>query len=739
MKKFFWIFTFTISIAFGQKKYVSAEIDNAFNGQIVTNISPFKVSANKASLSSVLGSNTYLQFEANVNLLAQIEASNPAILSLELPVTTKKNMVLKLVPIDIFGPGYKVMNDAGKTQNIKKGVFYKGIIEDDSSSLVSINIINGELSGFVANNLGNFTLGKLKDNLDYIFYNNKDLSNQQIFNCGNVDTLSKSMNLQSTQSLVSLPNVACRAVQIYIELDNAGFVSNGSNITTATNYVNTIIGQVATIFQNDGLNVQISELKIWTTPDPYISATNTFQALDIFSTNMGTSFNGDLAHLLSTRSLGGGVAYLDVLCQKGVGVSAELGTYITQLPNFSWNPYVVSHELGHNFGSPHTHNCGWPGGAIDNCGPTAGYPNEGTCPVAPAPLNGGTIMSYCHQTANGINFNNGFGPLPGNLIRSRAQQCFGSSVAPINLDIAYVYSTTALLTWKHDMGSNFIIEYKPENSTIWLSEDSLGKFVELKNLIPNTKYNWRVKTSCSLSTNSTFFTNTIPALSYCQPSYIGGCDSFFGGINDVVVGGINYNPNSGCENSSGYSFNFKNAQNLIQGNNYSLSIKLTGNRPSLTTLAFIDYNKNGSFEPSEQIFNSTINGTYNTTSTTWLSNFNVPNNVTSVYKTRMRVSFTIQYQPTGDCVANDQLGETEDFFVNIGNCFPSVSLTNPVDNIVSGNSLKLASINNGKINANNSITGIGTRATYRSKNIILNPGFKAESGTVFLAQSGGCN
>lgn len=91
-------------------------------------------------------------------------------------------------------------------------------------------------------------------------------------------------------------------------------------------------------------------------------------------------------------------------------------------PNYSWTTTVVTHELGHNIGSKHTHWCGWPGGAIDNCEDT-----EGDCAPGPPPTNGGTIMSYCHLKSYGINFSKGFGPLPGNLIREKVSQagCLG--------------------------------------------------------------------------------------------------------------------------------------------------------------------------------------------------------------------------------------------------------------------------------------------------------------------------
>ena len=77
----------------------------------------------------------------------------------------------------------------------------------------------------------------------------------------------------------------------------------------------------------------------------------------------------------------------------GYGVVQINGNY----PSNLWDLIASAHEMGHNFGSPHTH-CFSP--PIDTC-----YSGESGCysgsVVNPGPL-GGTIMSYCHLLTGGF-------------------------------------------------------------------------------------------------------------------------------------------------------------------------------------------------------------------------------------------------------------------------------------------------------------------------------------------------
>ena len=63
--------------------------------------------------------------------------------------------------------------------------------------------------------------------------------------------------------------------------------------------------------------------------------------------------------MLSGKSSGCGIAYVGVLCSStvGYGVSSSLNANFdpaNPVPPV-WDIIVVSHEIGHNFNSPHTH------------------------------------------------------------------------------------------------------------------------------------------------------------------------------------------------------------------------------------------------------------------------------------------------------------------------------------------------------------------------------------------------
>ena len=325
-------------------------------------------------------------------------------------------------------------NPANKFMYENTAIHFKGFIKGNPHSFAAVSIFNNKLVAVIADEKGNINIGAINNveaqqTNEHIIYRETDLLIKNEFECGTNDLIGNSNSpvpSYNTQTLLT-PTINAEPVDVYFEADYRTYLNNGSNVTNTINYVTALFNVVKTLYENDSINVQISAIKIWNTIDPYNSITTSSTVLSVFSSNMSIGFPGDLAHLLSQRSIGGGVAYLNSICNNNglkTAVSGNLTNSFNPLPVYSWPVMVITHEIGHNLGSPHTQSCSWPGGAIDNC-----YATEGGCPQGPAPTNGGTVMSYCHLNV-GINLANGFGALPGQKIRNiiRNNACLNPAV-----------------------------------------------------------------------------------------------------------------------------------------------------------------------------------------------------------------------------------------------------------------------------------------------------------------------
>lgn len=357
--------------------------------------------------------------------------------------------------------------DGQQPFSYKFGSYYYGKINGQPNSLVSISFFENDIIGLISTVQGNYVIGKsnVKNPIEneYIVYNDQDMLVKEIFPCNTSDANKVALN-HPIELPINVEAYTTKCVKIYFECDFQTYSDNGSNTTTTTNYVTGLFNLVSTLYLNDSILTSISQINIWTATDPYAAFNSTSDMLTEFSTQKSNNgFVGDLAHLLSTRGVGGGIAWLDVFCSSNyykTGVSGSLSTTLTPLPTFSWNAEVVTHELGHNMGSPHTHACAWNGNntRIDNCGGNYNIAyQEGTCNSFPAnPVGGGTIMSYCHLIGGiGINFNLGFGSQPRILIRDNVNTapclttcptCAGALTITGNYSTALTESSTWIKT-----------------------------------------------------------------------------------------------------------------------------------------------------------------------------------------------------------------------------------------------------------------------------------------------------
>ena len=393
-----------------------------------TIVSPFEVTSEKSDLRTVVKDATYLKL--NVSNLKNALKKQPREMVFQIPQKDGSKLELLLEKQEILTPDFMVTNEKGVEIPWEGGQFYAGKVlsrgKSDETSVAALSITGDEIMAMMNVNGENLVLGTLRDDRgkttsSYVLYNDHKLQIANNFTCGSTVENHLMDNPSTVQSSALV--VGKNVVRVYFEADYRTYQDKGNSVANVANYVTGLFNMVATIYQNEGIVTQISQIFVWTTPDPYpiSSANGSGAVLDAFKTAKNGGFNGDLAHLISTKPVGhGGIAWIDVLCHPTIGYRtaySNISTTYNNFPLYSWTIDVVTHEMGHNLGSPHTHDCVWGAAAnqaLDNC-----YTTSGGCPAGPAPTNGGTIMSYCHLTSAGKNFNLGFGAQPGNKIRSK--------------------------------------------------------------------------------------------------------------------------------------------------------------------------------------------------------------------------------------------------------------------------------------------------------------------------------
>ena len=370
---------------------------------------------------------TYLQIDNG--RLEAMRAQAPLLLKLAIP-QGESLLTLDLFQKDIFTPNYRLKSSDGRQWPPREDmVFYRGIIAGDSTSLAVVTLWQDEIRILFSDKKGNRRIQKSGDL--YVHYAEKNQINTPQNACL-VDEETHWVHTEAQPPGGRLFGPSGNCVEIYFECDYNVYLDQDTSVQDVEAWVATMFNEVSTLYDNEAVPLTISEIMVWTAPDPFINLTNAGDLLNAYKSHQaGLSYDGRLAHFLTSRSIGGGVAFLNSLCSSinNCGVNGNMTTGNAPFPFFNWNSYVVAHEIGHNFGSRHTHDCQWNGDntQIDDCGNQwlleNGFPLP-NCFDPGAPMlpfnNGGTIMSYCHVVDGlGVNVSNGFSQQPGDLIRAR--------------------------------------------------------------------------------------------------------------------------------------------------------------------------------------------------------------------------------------------------------------------------------------------------------------------------------
>jgi len=179
------------------------------------------------------------------------------------------------------------------------------------------------------------------------------------------------------------------SVDVHLHLDLDGHMVNRLGSYGAAEYAVELIAVMnRDVYFPLGFNLKVTSINLRSS---YVSQTESTIAYLHVIQGEGMPDNANLVHSLTTRPLGGGVAYLGGLYYPdgyGYAVSGSLNGDFHY-----WDLVVVAHELGHNFGAEHTHDMS---PQVDNCGDVC-FGGTDRTPQQ------GTIMSYCHICQGGLN------------------------------------------------------------------------------------------------------------------------------------------------------------------------------------------------------------------------------------------------------------------------------------------------------------------------------------------------
>ncbi len=459
--------------SFGQAQRGVAKLvqDAKQSGARFTSFASLKEDASPGELKTQVAKSVvkFTVLDIDKERISEVLKSKPDALTMSVPSSVSGNLELELVKVNVYAPDFTVTTNKNETfRALSKEVHYRGVVKDNPQSIVAISIFDERVMGMISLAEGNLILGEIEgNNADHkhVLYNDKDLKVKSNFNCGTADDptvhYTKDQLFKDPGTPASF-GAGASCVRIYVETDFNVFQNRGS-VANVNAFISGLFNQTAMLYQNEGIPMVLSQIFVWTTASPY-NTTSSSNYLISFQ-NLRNTFNGDIGHLVGFYGFGGIAAGFTGLCNTNRDndqcISGLNVPPFPNVPTYSWNAMVFTHEMGHLLGSRHTHACVWNGNntAIDGC---AGFV-EGGCALPGSPAGGGTIMSYCHFTT-GINFLLGFGPQPSTVIRNRvfAATCLNACAS----------NTPAVDLYIKDKATDNGTEPNPDpTGEFWVSQD----------------------------------------------------------------------------------------------------------------------------------------------------------------------------------------------------------------------------------------------------------------------------
>lgn len=417
-------------------------------------------------LSHVTAKNVFEQYSQ------QVELKN-----FPLPGNQEATLKLSLArPVVDANTEFYTHTKAGKVRmKVRPVVSYWGKVDGDPTSMVSVHYSEGSVTGFIQQSNGQRTIigrdfsgSRTLGSTPHVIGDEATMFGVDPitrFVCGSEsmkidqDDMARKMSMPATvKGAEGTQAEDLREFKIAVVLRediDSVMKRRGETDEEVAQYFVKVVGSMAQVYAQE-LNVHLymGYFEKYTQDEPsgyFYDGRQPGELLEEFSSDWSRRMNSVdrvTAHLYALiRPVGGsfvgGIAYLDQLCNKknkgGYGVSTVYlnAGDIPGDPNrsnaFVWDVFVAAHEMGHNIGSPHTHNCFW-NPPVDTC--QLSYAIDGTdgcfSDRALKKVVNGTIMSYCHL-ANGNRTPLTFGPRVSERMRTwiKAAPCAVPVASPL--------------------------------------------------------------------------------------------------------------------------------------------------------------------------------------------------------------------------------------------------------------------------------------------------------------------
>jgi len=256
----------------------------------------------------------------------------------------------------------------------------------------------------------------------------------------------------------------------------------------------------------------------------------------------------------------------------------------------------------------------------------------------------------------------------------------GSATTPTNVGVCDIQDTAAFAYWD-TTGNNYDLRYRVVGTTPWTTVNNItASEYYFSGLTLDTEYEFQTRALCGSSptgyTSSTTFltTGAIIPVTYCSATGNNISDEYIGKV--TVNSVVNDSEASTISGYSDYTASviFPDLEKNSTNNTIEVSKFWTGTNYADGVIAWIDYNKDGSFDDAtEQVLNVAAN-TANPVNNT----FTIPNTAAVLTgTTRMRV--VLEYNTSPSSCGSFTYGEVEDYTVNITE--ETLSITDDVASI----------------------------------------------------------